>query len=141
MESQGTLENTERTSPKNGRNKQSLLKLAQQHLNFYSPWTLKTMTNPDDVKPHWVNSHWSKENLDGKTVEFRILAKGKLVVGHGKFLVSEADGQISVCIEVIKFARNWDEPKGRIFVPPAGVLGIERKELGAKSDFRCFYKS
>lgn len=48
-------------------------------------------------RPVWVRSKWTMKELDGKTVEFSLIAPGEQHKGTGKFLVRQnPDGKLSI---------------------------------------------
>ena len=76
----------------------------------------------------WTKSKWSYDDLNDKTVEFRIPARGGMVHGLGRFLVRRnPDGLLAGDATTDIEGRDWAE---RIFtryhLPQVAVDRIER---------------
>lgn len=67
----------------------------------------------DAPEPTWSHSKWTADELDGKTVEFRIPTKEGLLSGTGRFIIgpSQSEGFSSVQIETTS---QGTDPTARI---------------------------
>jgi hypothetical protein len=83
-----------------------------------------------------VECKFTKDELDGKSVEFRFPVNN--MRGNGEFSVEECDkGLLSIAIEVV------DQHKQEIFgiyLYQMMAYLIERNLPGSRFDFRCFQK-
>jgi hypothetical protein len=92
--------------------------------------------------PVWVKSKWSANELDGKTVEFRIKLKRKdgllPAYGNGVFRALTNHEGLSR-IEIV--IRQWEITIMRetvFFCPQRSVDHIEKNELDSKFHFSLF---
>ena len=89
----------------------------------------------------WVKCKWTREHLDGKTVEFRCCMResGAIATGTGKFNVNEnEDGLLSIFIDSdLPGLTSGEFVRQRIFVPQTGADAIEKHKTGLK-EFECF---
>jgi hypothetical protein len=86
----------------------------------------------------WVKCQWTREQLDGKTVEFRCRRgdNGVLVSGRGKFHARKnPDGLLRIFIDSDLLPASTDFL--RIYVPQEGADAIERHRTGSE-DFEYF---
>jgi hypothetical protein len=62
------------------------------------------------MSKHWTKSNWTEEQLERKSVEFRIRRETGIASGLGEFLVSEnPDGLLSIDICTDTQGRNYAE--------------------------------
>jgi len=84
----------------------------------------------DYPKPIWTKSKWTKNDLDGQTVEFDLVEKkrGYGVHGIGEFVVSKNPaGLLFVQIELILMGRNqWERVQVRYYLPQLYVDRIRK---------------
>ena len=89
----------------------------------------------------WVKCKWTRQQLDGKTVEFqcRMRDSGVPATGTGKFNVNENPaGLLSILIDCDLPGQTLGESVLlRFYVPEEGADAIEKHRTGAK-DFECF---
>jgi hypothetical protein len=78
------------------------------------------------VEPVWPHSKWTQDDLDGKTVRFRIPAKSHDVEGVGVFVLApNSEGVPSVHIETdIKGGDREARIQSRYCLPPEAVERI-----------------
>ena len=89
------------------------------------------------LKTIWTKSKWTYQDLEGKTVEFKIPARGGIVHGLGKFLVRQnPDGLLAIDAATDIQGKHWAE---RIFtryqIPQLGVDRIERHPDQSVAEF------
>ena len=96
---------------------------------------------PPKFRLVWVKSPWTRRDLEGKTVEFRISSDqyGR-IEGYGKFMVSENNQkEIGVAIIVNQPGRTSDERiEHRFALNEEGVKAIKANPPGSTFEFSCF---
>lgn len=94
----------------------------------------------DSKRLHFVNSTWTQDQLDHKTVEFRChsLDYGD-IEGTGEFVVYESPGgKIAVCIDVNQQGRTSAERVvTRFYLPKQAVNAIKQNPSGSKFAYSC----
>jgi hypothetical protein len=91
------------------------------------------------MEPVWTRSQWSFDDLENKTVEFRLrLDADKTVSGRGRFLLAEnPDLLLSVRIRVDMQGDHWSSRIQHDYqAPQAAVDRIERHPDPTVADFR-----
>ncbi len=86
----------------------------------------------------WTRSKWSLEDLDLKTVEFRIPIRNGTVQGIGEFLVrGNPEGLLAVDVVTDAQGRDWAERVQTMYhIPQVGVDRIERHPDSSIAAFR-----
>src|SRR5437773_500921 len=86
----------------------------------------------------WVKSKWTVEDLDHKTVEFRLPFKNGIVHGLGEFWVRHnPQGMLAVEVVTDQQGRNWAERvQTRYFLPQIAVDRIDRHPDPSVAAFR-----
>jgi hypothetical protein len=87
---------------------------------------------------HWTTSKWTHADLEFKTVEFTIPAKGGTLSGTGKFYVSRnPEGLLRIELVTEEAGRHWAERvQTRYQLPQIAVDRIQRHPNPAIADFR-----
>jgi hypothetical protein len=88
----------------------------------------------------WVRSKWQREELDAKSVEFKLPVQDGEAVGVGQFVVSQsADGLLSINIRTLLRADNpSDKPMMHDFhLNQWAADRIEKHPDKKSADFRC----
>lgn len=80
----------------------------------------------EPIEPIWTKSQWRSDDLDHKTVEFRLPMKGGAVHGTGKFWVRSRGDLQSIEIVTDTQGRNWAERIQSHFVLPQ--IAVDRIE-------------
>ena len=86
----------------------------------------------------WVKSKWSLEELDRKTVEFRMPIRNGTIQGIGEFWVRpNPQGMVAIDIVTDENGRNWAERvQTRYHLPQVAVERIERHPDSSVAPFR-----
>jgi hypothetical protein len=86
----------------------------------------------------WTKSKWNKDDLDNKTVEFRIPTQRGIEHGIGAFWVRQNPAGL-LAIEVVTDVqgKDWLERiQTRFYLPQIGVDRIKRHPVQKVADFR-----
>lgn len=86
----------------------------------------------------WTKSKWRKDDLDHKTVEFRIPTQRGIEHGIGEFLVRQNPAGL-LAIEVVSDVRGTDwleRIQTRYYIPQVGVDRIERHSDRQVAEFQ-----
>lgn len=88
----------------------------------------------------WTYSKWTKTQLDGKLVEFRLRSNQDLLQGFGQFLVYQnRDGLLSIDV-VYDVQKSRDEKISRhLPLSQADVDEIQLHDVPALAQFRLMY--
>ena len=86
---------------------------------------------------NWVRSQWSREDLDGKTVEFRLPIQNGFAQGIGQFVVRKnPDGMLAVDVETDEQGRHWAERiQIRYHLQQTAVERISRHQDKSRAEF------
>jgi len=86
----------------------------------------------------WISSKWTKDDLHGKSVEFRIPLRGGTVHGVGEFWVRRNPrGLLAIDVVTDEPGRNWAQRMLRSYkVPQAGADRIKRHPDSTVANFR-----
>ena len=86
----------------------------------------------------WTRSKWSKDELEFKTVEFRIPIKGGFAHGIGQFYVSpNPEGLLRIELVTDEQGRHWAERiQTRFQLPQPAVDRIEKHPDPKIAEFR-----
>jgi hypothetical protein len=90
------------------------------------------------TKVYWSTSKWKQEELQDKSVEFRIPLKDGFLTGNGTFLVAKnPEGQLFVQIVVTEQGRDWAEFVVRHFQAPQWAVDrIQKHPDPSVADFQ-----
>ena len=87
----------------------------------------------------WTKSKWSYDDLQGKTVEFKIPIKRGRVHGIGDFLIKVNPAGFLAIDVTVDEALTWSQRVvHRYHIPQEGVDLIERHPDPKIADFRLF---
>jgi hypothetical protein len=90
-----------------------------------------------EPEPIWTKSKWKSDDLEGKTVEFRVPIASGDWSGIGKFWAVEVDDRLSVQLVTDEPGRNWAQRIQRIcHLPQAAVDRIEEHPNQSVARFR-----
>ena len=90
------------------------------------------------MKTMWVKSKWKKEELEGKSVEYRFpIVGGGFVTGVGKFLIRQnPDGLLAIEIIEIRDGPHWSiKFQVRSPLSQVGVDSITRNSVPGGREF------
>jgi len=91
------------------------------------------------MEPQWTKSKWTYEQLERKTVQFRIPANRCEVHGIGEFRVRQnPKGLLAVEISVDLLSTMFSRTDHLFSIPQAGVDAIELHADQAVAQFRLF---